>query len=70
MVTRVTDHSSRTPAAAPGEHPIDMLDEAPEADAAEQWQPATGAASGTGSAAPDGANPADVQEQDDTPAGG
>ena len=54
------------------EHPIDMLDEEPEADAAEQRQPATGAASGSGSAAPVGANPADVQEQqqDDTSTGG
>ena len=54
------------------EHPIDMLDEAPEGDAAEQRQPASGAAAGSGSAAPDGANPADVQEQqqDDTPVDG
>lgn len=52
------------------EHPVDMLDEAPEGDAAEQRQPASGAATGSGPA-PDEANPADVQEQrQDTSAGG
>lgn len=54
------------------EHPIDMLDEAPEGDAVEQRQPASDAAAGSGTAAPDGADPADVQEQqqDATPTDG
>ncbi len=43
------------------EHPIDMLDEAPEGDAIEQQQTTSDAAPATGGSVD--ANPADAQEQ-------
>ncbi len=45
------------------EHPIDMLDEAPEADAVEQEQPPTDAAPATTRPSPTEATNADAREQ-------